>query len=95
MSEMTRMAFRVDKELKAEAEKVFKQMGMSASAAMNIFLAQCVREQRLPFRPGATQAELEEEQFNELLDESDNMLINGDITKSYVKFEELAIGEGE
>ena len=43
MSEIVRMAFRVDKELKTEAEKVFKQMGMSSTAAMKVFLAQCVR----------------------------------------------------
>lgn len=91
MSEMVRMAFRVDKELKTEAEKVFKQMGLSASAAMNVFLAQCVREQRLPFQPGATQAEVEEKGFDELLDEADEILGGKNTTTSFVEFEELEI----
>lgn len=91
MGDMTRMTFRVSKELKAEAEKVFKQMGMSASAAMNIFLAQCVREQRLPFQPGATQAEVEENGFDALLDEADKILGDENTTTSFVGFEELEI----
>lgn len=91
MSEIVRMAFRVDKELKTEAEKVFKQMGMSSTAAMKVFLAQCVREQRLPFRPGATQAEVEENGFDALLDEADKILGDENTTTSFVSFEELEI----
>lgn len=93
MSETTRMAFRVDKELKANAEKVFKQMGMSSSAALNIFLAQCVREQRLPFQPGATQEEVEENQFNALLDEVDEVLTGDEVQRGFGMFEELTLGE--
>lgn len=91
MSETARMSFRVDKELKTEAEKVFKQMGMTTTAAMSIFLTQCVREQRLPFQPGATQAEVEENGFDALLDEADNILGNEKTTTSFVEFEELEI----
>lgn len=94
MSETARMSFRVDKELKVEAEKVFKQMGMTTTAAMNVFLAQCVREQRLPFQPGATQAEVEENGFEALLDEADKILGDENTTTSFVGFEELEI-EGE
>ena len=94
MSETARMSFRVDKDLKMEAEKVFKQMGMTTTAAMNVFLAQCVREQRLPFQPGATQAEVEENGFDALLDEADKILGDENTTTSFVGFEELEI-EGE
>lgn len=93
MSETTRMAFRVDKVLKANAEKVFKQMGMSSSAALNIFLTQCVREQRLPFQPGATQEEVEENQFNALLDEVDEVLTGDEVQRGFGMFEELTLGE--
>lgn len=91
MSETVRMSFRVGKELKTEAEKVFQQMGMTTTAAMTIFLAQCVREQRLPFQPGATQAEVEENGFDALLDEADKILGDENTTTSFVGFEELEI----
>jgi DNA-damage-inducible protein J len=43
------VTFRVDSELKREADKLFDDLGMSLSTAFNIFLRQSVREQRLPF----------------------------------------------
>jgi DNA-damage-inducible protein J len=43
------VTFRVDKELKREADRLFDDLGMSLSTAFNIFLRQSVREQRLPF----------------------------------------------
>lgn len=91
MSETMKVCFRVNKELKVEAEKVFKQMGMSTTTAIGIFFAQCVREQRLPFQPGATQAEVEENGFEALLDESDKILGTENITAGFVSFEELEI----
>ena len=91
MSETTKVCFRVNKELKAEAEKVFKQMGMSTTTAIGIFFAQCAREQRLPFQPGATQAEVEENGFEALLDEADKILDNEKSTTGFVSFEELEI----
>lgn len=93
MNETIKVCFRVDKELKVEAEKVFKQMGMTTSGAMSVFLAQCVREQRLPFQPGATQAEVEENGFDALLDEADKILGDENTTTSFVSFEELEIKE--
>jgi DNA-damage-inducible protein J len=42
---------RVSEEMKAEAEAIFKQMGMSMSEAMRIFLSQCINTGGLPFRP--------------------------------------------
>lgn len=43
------MSFRVDKNLKEQADELFKNLGMNTSVALNMFLTQCVREQRLPF----------------------------------------------
>ena len=42
---------RVHKELKTDAEAIFKQMGMTMSEAMRIFLSQCVNTGGLPFKP--------------------------------------------
>ena len=44
------VTFRVDDELKAQADTLFSELGMSLSTAFNIFLRQSVREQQLPFR---------------------------------------------
>ena len=44
------VTFRVDDELKTQADRLFSELGMSLSTAFNIFLRQSVREQQLPFR---------------------------------------------
>ena len=41
--------FRVDDELKKQAEDLFSDLGMNLSTAFNIFLRQSVREQQIPF----------------------------------------------
>lgn len=44
------MSFRVDKDLKQQADELFKSLGMNTSVALNMFLTQSVREQGLPFK---------------------------------------------
>jgi DNA-damage-inducible protein J len=43
------VTFRVDGELKKQADALFADLGMSLSTAFNVFLRQSVREQQLPF----------------------------------------------
>ena len=43
------VTFRVDEEIKKQADALFGDLGMSLSTAFNIFLRQSVREQGLPF----------------------------------------------
>ena len=43
------VTFRVDDELKKQAEDLFSDLGMNLSTAFNIFLRQSVREQQIPF----------------------------------------------
>lgn len=43
------VTFRVDEKLKKQADALFSELGMSMSAAFNIFLRQSVREQQIPF----------------------------------------------
>lgn len=43
------VTLRMDKELKAQAEALFEDMGLSLNAACRIFLTQAVKEQRIPF----------------------------------------------
>lgn len=51
ISNSVNMSFRVDKDLKKQADELFKNLGMNISVALNIFLTQSVRQQVLPFLP--------------------------------------------
>lgn len=43
------VTFRVDDELKKQADILFSELGMSLATAFNVFLRQAVREQQMPF----------------------------------------------
>lgn len=43
------VTFRMDPELKAEAEALFTELGMNLSTAFNIFVRQSVRQGKFPF----------------------------------------------
>lgn len=45
---MAQVSFRMDDELKAEAEELFRSMGMNMSSAITIFVTQSVRQHRFP-----------------------------------------------
>ena len=42
-------SIKIDEETKKEAQKLFKDLGLSLSTAINIFLKQAVREKGIPF----------------------------------------------
>ena len=48
----TNVTIRVDANLKKEADELFDDLGMSFTTAINIFIKQAVREQRIPFEIG-------------------------------------------
>lgn len=49
MSEQSAITIRVDKEVKEEAVKVFKSIGLSFNTAIEVYLRAVVRERRIPF----------------------------------------------
>jgi len=49
MTQMPATTIRIDSKLKEEANEVFDELGLSLSAAVNIFLKAVVREQGIPF----------------------------------------------
>lgn len=51
ISNAINMSFRIDKDLKKQADKLFKDLGMNTSVALNMFLTQSVREQSIPLTP--------------------------------------------
>ena len=48
MSANTTYNIRIDKRIRAEADKLYKNMGMSLSTAINLFLTQSVIQGKLP-----------------------------------------------
>lgn len=51
ISNAINMSFRVDKDLKKQADELFRNLGMNTSVALNMFLTQSIREQSIPFIP--------------------------------------------
>lgn len=81
ISEPINMSFRVDKELKQKADKLFKELGLNTSVALNMFLSQCVRNQALPFVPSRIEKNNSvSEEINEVKENTQN---------SYYDFENL------
>ena len=54
---MANINIRVDDALKAEAQELYRALGMDLSTAVNIFLRQSVQMQGLPFRPRLEQTD--------------------------------------
>lgn len=50
---MAQISLRVDDEVKCKAERTLDDIGLSMSAAINIFLKTVVRENRIPFELSA------------------------------------------
>ena len=59
-------SIKIDARTKKEAQELFKDMGMSLTTAVNIFLKQAVREQRIPFYVG--QPKYKEEVYQAMRD---------------------------
>ena len=53
MAEMTMVNFRMDSDLKKSMESVFKEMGLTMTAAFTMFAAKVSRERRIPFEVSA------------------------------------------
>ena len=49
MANTTNLCIRIDPELKAQAESLFDDLGMTLTTAITVFFRQAVRENRIPF----------------------------------------------
>ena len=50
---MTQINFRIDEDVKANAEATLKDMGLNMSTAITMFLTKVAREKRIPFEINA------------------------------------------
>ena len=48
-SNTTNVSFRIDTEVKKQADTLFSQLGLNMTTAFNIFLRQSIREGSIPF----------------------------------------------
>lgn len=79
------VTIRMDEELKAQADELFNDLGLSLSSAITMFAKQAVREQRIPFeikRTGTT--------IQTATDSSVEKLSKELIEKNRAAYEELA-----
>ncbi len=53
MAQTTQINFRIDEDVKKNAEKVLDELGLSMSAAITVFLKKVSREHRIPFELSA------------------------------------------
>ena len=48
-SNTTNVSFRIDSDVKSQADKLFSRLGLNMTTAFNIFLRQSIREGCIPF----------------------------------------------
>ncbi len=75
---------RIDSKSKAEAEAIFRRMGMSLSDGIRIFLCQVINDKALPFQPRTT-PEFKDEVIQAMRDAQD--YLNGKRQSSYKTFD--------
>lgn len=88
-SNAVNMSFRVDKNLKKEADELFKKLGMNTSVALNLFMTQCVRERQIPFMITMKSNAIPSGKLKKALKELDYMEKHPNEYKSYNNIEEL------
>lgn len=49
MNSLTNVSFRIDSQLKRQADALFIELGLNMTTAFNMFLRQAVREGKIPF----------------------------------------------
>ena len=50
MAEVTNLNIKIDRDLKAKADRLFNEMGMNLTTAVNVFVRQAVLERAIPFK---------------------------------------------
>ena len=82
----TNVNIRMDEATKVAFDKFCREIGLSASAAFNIFARTVVREQRIPF---ALTTEVPNEETKRAMEEARDMQRHPEKYKSYSSAEEM------
>ena len=81
---------KIDPVLKQESQALFESLGLSLSAAVNIFLCQAVREQAIPFRVGIPQPASSADYVKKLRQGLDEVHAGNGIVKSLDELQRMA-----
>lgn len=80
--ETVNVTIRLDKNIKKEADSIFADFGMSFNTAINLFIRQTIREQKIPFEIKRS--------INCLPNDEANLIADKIIDKHIDAFKELA-----
>ena len=81
--------FRVDKDLKNEADKLFKELGLDLGTALKLFLKQSVNEQAIPFAITTQKEDLDVKYLKSVIENIDGGKVKM-IRKNLSELESLA-----
>ena len=81
--------FRVDKELKNEADKLFKELGLDLGTAIKLLLKQSVNKQAIPFAITAQKDEIDAKYLKSVIENIDSGKVKM-IRKNLSELESLA-----
>lgn len=76
----TSMTIRMDKDVKMQAQKIFSEIGMDMTTAVNVFLKQAIRYNGFPFELRVDNPNLD---TIEAINEVETMKLNPNLGKSY------------
>lgn len=80
------MNIRMEETTKKQAQKLFAEFGLDMTTAINIFLKQSVREQRLPFE---LRLNVPNAETIEAINEIEEMINSGNVGKTYNDVDEM------
>ena len=83
---MANVNVRIDNKTKSEAEMVFSQIGLTPTAAINLFYKQVIRTNSIPFE---LKADIPNESTLKAIAEVEEMEKNPDSSKGFDNVEEL------
>ncbi len=83
----TTVQIRMDADLKKEAEEMFHRMGLTMTAAMNLFVKTAVNRRQIPFAITDSRSELE----NDLADARAHRNLSREFSTPEELFEDLGI----
>ena len=82
----TNLNIRIDKEIKEQSEKIFEEIGISMTAAINMFLRATIRENGIPF---SLKLNVPNKETQETLNEFKDMKTNKQKYKRYESFKDI------
>ena len=86
ISNTTNLNVRVDANLKQESDKLFKDLGLNMSTAINMFLTKCVKTSSIPFKIEEPKPSAK---LKKALEEVNYMINHPDEYKGYNNIDEL------